>query len=247
MAIEVTFVGCGDAFGSGGRFNTCFHVANGERRFLIDCGATSMVALKALGLDPNAIGTILITHFHADHFGGLPFFLLDARFVSKRSSPLTIVGPRGTGAALNQSMESAFHGSSGTTFKFPLEIIELVPGQARTIDGLDVTPQQVVHGPEGGPYLAYRIGVGRRVIAYTGDTEWTDTLIEAGREADLLIAEAYYLDRQVRYHLDLATLERHLPAMQPRRIILTHLSSEMLERVDEVAYEVASDGLTISL
>lgn len=58
---------------------------------------------------------------------------------------------------------------------------------------------------------------------------------------------AYYRDRQVRYHLDLATLERHLPAMQPRRIILTHLSSEMLERVDEAAYDVASDGLTISL
>ena len=53
--MKVTFVGCGDAFGSGGRFNTCIHVADKGGAFLLDCGATSLVAMKQTGIDRGAI------------------------------------------------------------------------------------------------------------------------------------------------------------------------------------------------
>ena len=46
--MQLRFVGCGDAFGSGGRFNTCFHVSSERVNFLIDCGASSLPALKRL-------------------------------------------------------------------------------------------------------------------------------------------------------------------------------------------------------
>ncbi|MBV9239955.1 MAG: MBL fold metallo-hydrolase, partial [Xanthobacteraceae bacterium] len=85
--MQITFVGSGDAFGSGGRFNTCFHVATESTRFLIDCGASSLIGMKRLGIDRAAIDLILLTHFHADHFGGVPFFVLDAQFVAKRTRP----------------------------------------------------------------------------------------------------------------------------------------------------------------
>ena len=247
MSIDVTFVGCGDAFGSGGRFNTCFHVKSGTTEFLIDCGASSLIALKQQRIDPNAIRTILITHFHADHFGGLPFFLLDARFFSKRINPLTIAGPRGIETALMQYMETSFIGSSETKFGFPLEIMELKPNDIQTINGLIVQPQQVNHGKEGGPYFAYRVELDGKAVAYTGDTEWTDTLVPVGRGADLFIAEAYFRDRPVKLHLDLATLEKHLPAINPKRLILTHLSDEMLGRMAEVTHETAYDGLTVRI
>jgi ribonuclease BN (tRNA processing enzyme) len=81
--LRLQFIGCGDAFGSDGRFNTCFHVTGGRSNFLIDCGASSLIALKKYEIDLNAIQTIFITHFHADHFGGLPFFMLNAQFFSK--------------------------------------------------------------------------------------------------------------------------------------------------------------------
>ncbi len=42
--MQVQFLGSGDAFGSGGRFNSCFLVTGGESRFLIECGASSPVA-----------------------------------------------------------------------------------------------------------------------------------------------------------------------------------------------------------
>ena len=109
--MQFQFVGCGDAFGSGGRFNTCFHVTGEGANFLIDCGASSLVALKRAGIFLNDIRTILITHFHADHFGGLPPFMLDAQFFSKRTAPLTVAGPHGLQDWFERVMETAFPGS----------------------------------------------------------------------------------------------------------------------------------------
>ena len=56
-AVTVTFAGSGDAFGSGGRYQACIHVRHeGQAPFLVDCGATSLAALKAAGLEPGEIG-----------------------------------------------------------------------------------------------------------------------------------------------------------------------------------------------
>ena len=54
-----------------------------------------MIAIRKFDIDPNAIRAVLITHLHGDHFGGLPFFILDAQLVSRRTAPLTIAGPPG--------------------------------------------------------------------------------------------------------------------------------------------------------
>jgi len=93
MDITARFIGSGDAFGSGGRLQTCILIDGSEIRFAIDFGATALVGLRKLGIDPNTIDAILLTHLHGDHCGGLPFLLLDAMLGAKRSTPLTILGP----------------------------------------------------------------------------------------------------------------------------------------------------------
>jgi ribonuclease BN (tRNA processing enzyme) len=77
--MKITIVGSGDAFGSGGRFNTCFRIETLGRDLLLDCGASSLPALKAQGVDPNAIDGVLLSHLHGDHFGGIPFFFVVRR------------------------------------------------------------------------------------------------------------------------------------------------------------------------
>ncbi|MCB1528350.1 MAG: MBL fold metallo-hydrolase [Hyphomicrobiaceae bacterium] len=245
--MKLTFVGCGDAFGSGGRFNTCFHVAATGTNFLIDCGASSLIAMKRLGIDRNAIDTILITHFHGDHFGGVPFFVLDAQFFSKRTKPLTIVGPEGLQAAYERTVEATFEGASKTRQKFDIDFIEISPDAPQRVGDIAVTCARVRHGPVDGPFLAYRIEVENRTIAYTGDTEWVDELVAIGRDADLFIAESYFFDKRVPLHLDLKTLEEKLPLIKPRRVILTHMNDDMLNKLSEIQHETASDGLVVEL
>ena len=244
--MQLRFVGCGDALGSGGRFNTCFHVTGASVNFLIDCGASSLPALKRLGIAREAIDLVLITHFHGDHFAGLPFLLLDAQF-TRRARPLVIAGPQGIETKLANLMEALFEHSSKTKQRFDLSVVALEPEQSRTFGEVKVTPYPVVHGESGGPFLAYRIEAEGRVITYSADTEWTDTLIPAARGADLFIAEAYYYDKIVKNHLSLKTLEAHLAEINARRLILTHMSDDMLGRLDALAYSAASDGLVVEL
>jgi ribonuclease BN (tRNA processing enzyme) len=242
--MRLQFVGCGDAFGSGGRFNTCFHVIGDGVNFLIDCGASSLPALKRLGIISDNIDLILITHFHGDHFAGLPFLLLDAQF-SRRSRPLAIAGPQGIEQKLPQMMEALFENSSKTKPKFELSVVALKPEETRSFGAVNVTPFSVVHGESGGPFLGYRIEAEGRVIAYSADTEWTETLIPLARGADLFVAEAYYHDKVVKNHLSLATLEAHLPEIKPKRLILTHMSDDMLGRLDTLKHIAAHDGMIV--
>lgn len=130
--MRLQFIGSGDAFGSGGRFNTCFHVEGAGANFLIDCGATSLVALKRLPIERNAIDFILLTHFHLDHFGGVPFFMLDAQLVAKRRRPLTIAGPPGLPGWYDRLFSAAFPGERKLPF-----------GTPNQIGGLTVTPFHV--------------------------------------------------------------------------------------------------------
>jgi ribonuclease BN (tRNA processing enzyme) len=244
--MQLRFVGCGDALGSGGRSNTCFHVTGSHVNFLIDCGASSLPALKRLGIAREQIDLILITHFHGDHFGGLPFLLLDAQF-TRRTRPLVIAGPDGIETRLTQVMEALFENSSKTRQRFDLSIVALRPEETRTFGAVNVTPFPVVHGGSGGPFLAYRVEAEGRVIAYSADTEWTETLIPLACGADLFIAEAYYYDKVVKNHLSLKTLEAHLAEINPKRLVLTHMSDDMLGRLDTLTYTAASDGMIVEV
>jgi len=244
--MQFRFVGCGDAFGSGGRYNTCFHVAGERANFLIDCGASSLPALKRQGVDREAIDLVLITHFHGDHFGGLPFLLLDAQF-TRRTRPLVIAGPEGIEARLKQAMEAMFENSSTTKQRFDLDVVALRPDATYGLGAVNVTPFSVLHGESGGPFLAYRVECEGRIIAYTADTEWTEALIPLGLAADLFVAEAYTYDKAVRNHLSLKALEARLAEIKPKRLVLTHMSEDMLERVPSLSYEAASDGMVIEI
>lgn len=243
--MRLQFLGSGDAFGSGGRFNTCFHL---ERQMhgnvLIDCGASSMVAIRKWQVEPNAVSTVLVSHLHGDHFAGLPFFLLDAQLVSRRTAPLVLAGPPGFEERLMTVMEAMFTGSTKSPRKFDLDIRELELHTRAELDGLAVTPYLMKHF-SGAPSYALRIETEGKVLSYSGDTEWVEELIPAGRDADLFICEAYFFDKVMKYHIDYSTLMKHLPEIGARRTIVTHMSAELLARRGEIDCEAAHDGLIV--
>jgi len=245
--MHIQFVGSGDAFGSGGRFNTCFHVVGDEMNFLVDCGASSLVAMKQLGIDRNAIDLIVLTHYHADHCGGVPFFILDAQFVAKRTHPLTIAGPPPIREWFSRQMEAAFAGSAHSAWKFEVSLVELAPDQPWHYRNAQIQSVRVRHGKPPESYHGYRIMIDGKVLAFSGDTEWTDSLIELGREADLFVSESYVYDKPVQMHLAYRQLVEKLPLIRPKRLIITHMSDDMLCRGDAVMHETAQDGLIIKI
>jgi len=244
--MHLQFVGCGDAFGSGGRLNTCFHVVGERANFLIDCGASSLIGLAGLRIARDAIDTILFTHFHGDHFGGIPYFILASHF-GKRTQPLTLAGPPGIEAWYVRVLDAAFESFSTIKLGFDLRIVTLPERVATSVGSLEVTPFPVVHGNSGGPFYGYRIAVEDRLIAFSGDTEWTDTLVDIARDADLFITECYAYDKPIRYHLNYKALAANLPRLAAKKIILSHMSDEMLARLDDVPHTTASDGMVVEL
>jgi ribonuclease BN (tRNA processing enzyme) len=245
--MHLQFVGCGDAFGSGGRFNTCFHLVGNGINALIDCGASSLVALNKLAIKRNDIDIIFISHFHADHVGGVPSFILEASHVLKRDRPLTIAGPPGLKARYPELMDTAFPGTKAMQLRFPLTLRELEIGRRNEIGPMGVTPFHVKHDDRAGPCLGFRFEAGENVIGFSGDTEWTDALIDIGRDADLFICESYMREKPVKTHMVLTALEQNLRQIRPKRLILTHMSNDMLSRRTEVRFETAEDGMIVDL
>jgi ribonuclease BN (tRNA processing enzyme) len=72
-------------------------------------------------------------------------------------------------------------------------------------------------------------------------------LVEVAQGADLLIAEGYTYQRKFRFHLDVATLQQQAGRLGARRIVLTHMSPDLLARVGEVGFQTARDGMTVEL
>lgn len=237
-------MGSGDAFGSGGRFQTCIYVRSGgphATHLLIDCGASSLVAMKRFGVETSAIDTILLSHLHGDHFGGLPFFIMESQYVSGREKPLVVAGPPGLEARIYEAMEVLYPGSSETPREFDLEFVELEDGTGVKIGPLTVTPYGVVHS-SGAPSYALRVALEDRILAYSGDTEWTDALVRAASGTDLFICECNFSKRGVKYHLDYETLMEHREELDCRRLVLTHMGDAMLSWIQSLDIEGAEDG-----
>ncbi len=245
--VVVTFLGTGDAFGSGGRLQTCFHVRSGPSAFLIDCGATACLALKRYELPAADIEAVVISHFHADHFAGLPFLLLEAR-IRGRTSPLLVAGPPDIERRVALAMESLFPGA-GTRLPFLVSWLEFGDGPIEA-GPLRITAWPVEHAPATRPH-ALRIEVADRVIAYSGDTEWSEVLIEVARGADLFICEVSGFDGPVGIHLDYSTLRAHRAAFECDRFVATHMGEDVLANAEVVAAglraTLAHDGLVLRI
>ncbi len=247
MSHKVIFAGSGDAFGSGGRLQTCIVVEAPSTRIAIDFGTTSLAALKRLEIPHNSIDAIVLTHLHGDHCGGIPFLLLDAMLGARRETPLTIAGPPGTRERLDEMAQVLFPGMQRMKPRFSLHYVEMESMIAnRVVDGVSATPYPADHTPGTNP-TSVRVEVEGKTIAYTGDGAWNEHIVTLARDADLLVAECYFREKPVRFHLNYPDLREHLDRLQAKRIVLTHMGPEMLAHADAIPEETAYDGLVIDL
>lgn len=246
--MRLTIAGSGDAFGSGGRLNTCFFLETAKAALLVDCGASSLPALKGQGIDPNRIDAIVLSHLHGDHFGGLPFLLLDAQLLSRRERPLLIAGPPGAGARIDALLEVFFPKSTASKWRFPWHVEEVAVGVEADVLGHSLLTAEVNH-QSGAPSTALRLSDGEKTFAYSGDTEWTDALLPIATGADLFVCECYGYSGKITGHITWEILKARLPDLLAKRIMLTHMNPSVLVKLDEIKAAgvlIAADGLKLA-
>jgi ribonuclease BN (tRNA processing enzyme) len=243
---ELVFVGTSDAFGAGGRRQSAIFLRAPAGGVLIDCGATTSGGLAELGIPRDEIDAILVSHFHGDHFAGIPFLLLGALYEDERKRPLWIAGPAGIEARVHALASAMGYAIEDRAWSFPLRFTELAPGREQEVGPVRVDAFQVLHQPQSAPHgLALRFGRSR--LVYSGDTGYFPGLPECVGDADLFVCECTYLDNDYAYHLNLGRLTEHRHEFRCERTILTHLGEEMLGQRGRAAFETADDGLRVQI
>jgi ribonuclease BN (tRNA processing enzyme) len=243
---ELVFVGTSDAFGAGGRRQTAMLLRAPHGAALLDCGATTCTGLSALGIPRSEIDAIVVSHFHADHFGGIPTFLLAASYEDRRRRLLHIAGPRGVESRVRAAAAALGHSFEDRQFPFPISFQELPVGPDHEVGPIHVRSFETKHQADSNPHgLCVQIGPKRMV--FSGDTGWFEDLPLHVRGADLFVCECTLLTPLFEYHLSLEELTRHRGAFDCGRMILTHLGESMVSQRGSCGFETADDGLVVKL
>lgn len=242
---KLKVLGCGDAFATGGRHTTSFYVINDEASFLIDCGVSTLVRLKQEGIRLSSIKNVFITHFHGDHYGGVPFLILSNRIEHGGQIPMTFYGPPGVKEQVTKLMEALYPGTSSFIDALPLTFIEYDLNWQQVAQELEVQAVPVTHSPPALPY-GLRFRLGEKILAFSGDTEWDDNLVELTDGAEMFITECNNYLEDTPGHLSLQNLLDRRNLFNCRQIWLSHMGKEMLE-LDDCPFDRLEDGLTLEL
>ncbi len=243
---RLTFLGTGDAFSAGGRHMAAYLLEHPEGALLLDCGPTLLASLNRNSLSAEPMDAILISHFHGDHFGGLPFLFLHYLYVEPRRRPLKIVGPPGVEQRVMELFRAMYRDAAAEPLPFALEFIELMPQQHIIISSARIDAFATLH-QEDPPSLGFEIQVGNRKIVYPGDCGWSEELLEHSKGADLLLCECSFFETRYEKHLDYPRIAENAGRFGAKRLVLTHIGQEVLDRQGEVALETAYDGMVLDL
>ncbi len=222
-SLSLTFLGSGDAFTPGGRYWSSFLV-NG--RYLFDASPTLLPHLKRLGTAPEALQTIFLSHFHGDHFLGLPFLFLEYTYMTARTDDLTIVGPPGVQARVEALTDIAYPGLDEHVLEYQRLYVEAQAGQTQRAGDLtfDALPMNHMHGKLG--CFGYRVRIGERIVAYTGDTMYCPEIAQLAQGADVLVTDCTYMTGGPE-HMGLSDVRRLREEIDARTaIVLTHVEAE---------------------
>jgi ribonuclease BN (tRNA processing enzyme) len=243
---DVVFIGTSDAFGAGGRRQSAVLVRAPNGAFLLDCGMTTGTGLCELGIERDEIDTILVSHFHADHFGGIPPMLLAALYEDDRRHPLRIAGPPGIRRWVYNLAAAMGYAIEDREWPFEISFEELGVGFEKEIGPVRASAFETLHQPHTFPH-GIIVDTSAHRIAYSGDTGWFDELPGLVAGADLFISECTNHVDSFEYHLSHEILVERKSQFDCGRMILTHLGADMSERRGMCDFETADDGFAIRL
>lgn len=248
-SVQMTFLGTGDAFASGGRFQSGYHLATPDYRILLEAGPTVLCAMKRMGLSPAELDLILISHLHGDHYAGLPFLILEYLWEKAPRKPIIVAGPRQLEERVWRLFNTMYPSTTGelASVRRKLRFVVIEPERKRRVGKLSVAAIRTPHMRRD-PSLALRFELGGKVIAFSGDSGWTEALPKFVAGADLFLCECTYFEStHLDFHMNYPGLAARRSDFDVKRMILTHIGREVLAHRPELALELATDGLQLQL
>jgi ribonuclease BN (tRNA processing enzyme) len=244
--VKITVLGAADAFCSEAHLNATYLFETARSTFLVDCGPTVLLAMKRRRLDTLRLDFVIISHLHGDHFGGLPFLLLEYMYERPRTRPFVVLGPPGIEERLWALFRALYSDLERDALGFELRVEELVPETLARIADVEVLPVRVPHQVED-VALALRLTIGDKRVLYSGDSPWIDRFLDLANGADLFLCECTAFASSMGRHVEYRQLRPLLPKLGCRRLVLIHLGREMREHAAEIEAECAVEDMIIEL
>ncbi|MGH7927879.1 MAG: MBL fold metallo-hydrolase, partial [Candidatus Binatia bacterium] len=212
--MKLHVLGCGDAFGSGGRNQSGYLFEASHRLFLLDCGPTTLLGMKRGGFDPLALDAIFLSHLHGDHFGGIPFFFIEYLYQRRRRRPLHIAGPVGTEERVGELFRLMYSANDSPPVEFHL----LEPEQSSLIAGIELFSFRVPHQISD-VSLALKARCDGKQVLFSGDSAWTERFIDEAAGVDLFLCECSFYDEGNGNHVRYLSLRENLPRLNCKRLV----------------------------
>ena len=209
-------------------------------------GPTVVAGLKDAGVSTGDVDFILLSHLHGDHFGGIPFMIMEYLYEQPRSRELLIAGPAGTEERVWDLFRAMYSEAAARPLAFPLRFQRLEADKRVTLSGVEIDPFAVPHQLRE-PSLGLKARLEGKTVLYSGDSGWTEEFVRRTGDVDLFLCECCYWETEVDFHINYPEIERNRSRIGARRLILSHLGREVIEKLGRVQLEVARDGMVIEV
>lgn len=219
--MEVLFLGVGEACDPFmPNTSILLKTDQGTAGLLLDCGFSTPHLFFQQSFKPDELKVLWISHFHGDHFFGVPLLLLQFQEAG-RGDPLEIVGPVGLRSKVNDAMELAYAGCF-KRFEYEVMFTELSSGDAYQTADYGFKVAQMDHSQNA---LAVRIEYNNKSVFYSGDGRNTENTLQLALQTDLVINEAFRITGETPGHGSLKDVLTFAKGCQCKRIVLVHIAA----------------------
>lgn len=235
--MEIYFLGVGEACDPNHSNTSILVNTAGNDRILLDCGFTVPHNYFSLCEDPDELDILWISHFHGDHFFGIPLLLL--RFWEMgREKPLVICGQSGIKEKVAQVMELAYPGFL-RKLQFTLDFSEIEPGSLLKRENVLWQTAENVHSQR---CLSVRIEDGCHSLFYSGDGKPTEKTLTLATGCNMIIHESFWSDKTASGHGNVKICLEFAVKAKADNLALVHLSRNVRKDHKESILKALQDA-----